>query len=252
MNAKEREKRAETINNLLAKAESSTFPEESRAFSSKASELMTKWAIDDAFLNQTKNVNDLNIGVEKITIDFNSYYNGKSILLATIAKYNNIRCCAQPEIYDKLHKTKIKTISIVGSESDRDWTQTLFLSLLTQAAQQTALAWMYSAEEETLMNFRKSFMNGFCEEINSQLADAKERAESDAYKTYGESNVALVLVTKKDAVNDFFQDLFPNLRRTRSGNNGHSAAGKAAGMAAGQNASTSRSSRIGTSVKLLS
>ena len=44
------DKRLATIRSLLAKAEATDYPEEAEAFFAKASELISRWAIDEAMI----------------------------------------------------------------------------------------------------------------------------------------------------------------------------------------------------------
>ncbi len=245
-------KRVETINNLLAKAESSQFPAEAKAFSSKAQTLMSQWAIDDAVLRTGRETDELEVGISEIPIEYNSYYGGRRDLLNAIGRHNNCRILGSA-IQHASQKPTHRTIYVVGTQSDRDWVQTLYLSLLTQSTTEQAMAWMLSDFDAHKNTWQITFMNGYVESIREQFREAQALAEMDARKQYGDQTVALVLQTTKDVVDEKFREMFPDVQSERRGRRRGQFSGNAwdAGRAAGSKSSTRRSSRIGSGAGML-
>ena len=233
-------KRAQIINQLLAQAESTNYPEEAKAFSAKAQKLMAKWAIDDAVLNSVNNIDSLEIDVEIIPITANYLSATKASLLNIIGKYNNCRVIKGWKNQENID------LHIIGAASDRSWVQTLFLSLLTQETRESAIAWMLSEISETPQAFATSFQMGYNNKIREQLREAYEIAERDAAKEHGQNSVALVVQSKADAVNLKTRELFPNLQSAGRGKNARSQAGYSAGQIAGAQASTGRGNKVGS------
>ena len=80
----------ERVRALLAKAESTTFPEEAEALTAKAQELMARHAIDQAVLDAGSNGGSAGVVGWRIGID-DPYAAAKSILLYRIAVANRCR-----------------------------------------------------------------------------------------------------------------------------------------------------------------
>src|SRR5205823_14651531 len=74
---------------LLAKAESTEFPDEAEAYTAKAQELMTRHRIDHALLTVTKRVRDRPV-TRRLAVD-NPYEAPKSLLLQVVAEANGCR-----------------------------------------------------------------------------------------------------------------------------------------------------------------
>src|SRR5262249_56557754 len=74
---------------LLAKAESTEFPEEAEAFTAKAQELMARYSIDHALLAADTGAADQPTGI-RVGID-NPYEAAKALLLQEVAEANRCR-----------------------------------------------------------------------------------------------------------------------------------------------------------------
>ena len=107
---------------LLAKAESTEFPEEAEALSARAQELMAKYSIDQAVLAARKGYKDSPAG-RRLPVD-NPYESPKASLLQMIASANRCRTVW----YKQLGMS-----TVIGFPADMDAVELLFTSLLVQA-----------------------------------------------------------------------------------------------------------------------
>src|SRR6266571_5058578 len=110
------------IRALLAKAESTEFPEEAEALSARAQELMAKHSIDHALLAAQSGNRDKPAG-RRLPVD-NPYESPKATLLHAVAQANRCRSVWQKAL-------GISTV--IGFPSDLDAVELLFTSLLVQA-----------------------------------------------------------------------------------------------------------------------
>ena len=110
------------IRALLAKAESTEFPEEAEALSARAQELMAKHSIDHALLAVQSGNRDKPAG-RRLPVD-NPYESPKATLLHAVAQANRCRSVWQKAL-------GISTV--IGFPSDLDAVELLFTSLLVQA-----------------------------------------------------------------------------------------------------------------------
>jgi len=109
------------IRALLSKAEATTFVDEAEAFTAKAQDLMTRYAIDEALLEDA--AGDADVIARRIHID-NPYAQAKVQLLSTVGAINRVRV-----VWDDDHGMA----SVVGMAVDLQLVEMLFTSLLVQA-----------------------------------------------------------------------------------------------------------------------
>lgn len=204
---------------LIAKAESTEFPDEAEAFMAKAQELMTRHAIDLAMLG-TNHV-DRGVPTSELVVVHAPYASAKVTLLASIALVNDVQCVRVGSAGGKIQ------ISLIGYTEDIAATNTLFGSLSIQAA--TAMARAVVPYWEKPRRFRHAFLLGFSGKIRVRLQDARASVIEEAEA--GDSGVSIVLASKKDAVDRHLRELYPrttNRRTTASSGAGHSAGREAA------------------------
>ena len=108
------------IRALLAKAESTTFPEEAESLSAKAQELMTRHRIDSALLGGPGGGS----GGRRIWID-DPYAAPKVSLLSAVARANGCRA---------VELGNLGCVHVVGFPADLEVVELLHTSLLVQAA----------------------------------------------------------------------------------------------------------------------
>ncbi|MFE7560324.1 DUF2786 domain-containing protein [Kitasatospora sp. NPDC057500] len=159
------------IRALLAKAESTDFPEEAEALTAKAQQLMTQHSIDEALL--AVDVADPHApGALRIGVD-NPYEGPKTMLLDAVAAANRCRVVWAKEF---------GFCTVIGFDADLDGVELLYTSLLVQAthAMQQAGARQHLDGASRTKAFRQSFLVAYAARIRERLAEATERTTSDA------------------------------------------------------------------------
>ena len=211
---------------LLAKAESTTFPEEAEAFTAKAQELMARHSIDEALLAARTGSRDEPAG-RRVGID-NPYEAPKVLLLDAVAEANRCR-----SVWSK----QFGFVTVLGYSSDLDAVELLYTSLLVQATAAMVKAGSrrdWSGRSST-RSFRQSFLTAYAHRIGERLAAATQDASREATEQAGRDRLLPVLAARDDAVHEAVETLFPGLST-------HSVAvrnleGWASGMAAADRAS---------------
>jgi hypothetical protein len=219
----------EKVRALLAKAESTTFPEEAEALSAKAQELMARHAIDSAMVvaGAGAGARDAPTGV-RVPVD-DPYAGAKSILLAEVAAAN--RCRA---VWSK----GFSFSTVLGFDADLEFVDVLYTSLLVQAtsAMVAAGSQVDRSGRSRTRSFRQAFLLAYASRIGQRLREAEAASRAAAAEEYGEALLP-VLADRSAAVQAAEAEAFPHLvSRSMSISN---AAGWAAGKAAADLASLS-------------
>jgi hypothetical protein len=223
----------EKVRALLAKAESTTFPEEAEALSAKAQELMARHAIDAAMVGAGAG-GDGPTGV-RVPVD-DPFAGAKSILLAEVAAAN--RCRA---VWSK----GFGFSTVLGFESDLEFVDVLYTSLLVQAtsAMVAAGSQVDRYGRSRTRSFRQAFLLAYASRIGQRLREAESASRAAAAEEYGPALLP-VLADRSAAVRAAEAEAFPHLvSRSVSISN---AAGWAAGRAAADLASLSGRSEVPT------
>ncbi len=217
-------KKLSTIRALLAKAEATEFSEEADAFTAKAQDLMTRYAIDEALLSE--GADGVEIRSSRVHID-NPYASTKAQLLNTVGQVNRAKT-----IWDELNGIA----TIVGLPVDLDLTEMLFTSLLVQATKAMTEAGAVSTGGHRLdrsPSFRRAFLLSYADRIGERLSDAGRHAQREEAEHRGR-DLLPVLARQSAAVDTEFARLFP--RATQSGATRVDARGWHAGRAAADRA----------------
>ena len=188
---------------LLAKAESTTFPEEAEALTAKAQELMARHAIDDAMIDAEAGTADDPVGV-RVQVD-PPYASPKSLLLAEVASANRCR---------SVWSGDLGFVTVFGFESDADFVEVLYTSLLVQATRAMAAAGSQADRygRSRTRSFRTSFLVAYAARIGQRLRAAEAASRSAAEESYGAALVP-VLADRSSAVEDACREVFPHLLR---------------------------------------
>lgn len=215
------------IRALLAKAESTTFAEEAEALSAKAQELMARHAIDEAMVAAAGGSKDAPVGI-RIGID-DPYAPAKSLLLSEVASANGCR-----SVWAKA----LGFTTVLGFESDVEFVELLYTSLLVQAtsAMVAAGSQVDRYGRSRTRSFRHSFLVAYATRIGQRLRAAEAACVEAAGEVYGQALLP-VLASRTAVVDQACDDAFPGLvSHSVSTTND---AGWAAGAAAAEMASLS-------------
>jgi Protein of unknown function (DUF2786) len=215
----------ERVRALLAKAESTTFPDEAEAFTAKAQELIARHAIDLAMLGRDRNDRSPTgdaVG-RRVLID-DPYGKAKSMLLGAIATANGCKT---------VWSAGLGIATVFGAPNDIDAVELLFASLLTQAtAAMVAATPDPAAVPGGLLlrrrgrgrgkggnggqsrSFRQSFLVAYAVRIGERLQEAAATAADDARAEHGD-NVLPVLAARDAAAEEACAVTFPRLRTQR-------------------------------------
>jgi hypothetical protein len=208
---------------LLAKAESTDFEEEAEAFTAKAQELLTRYALDEASLHTVADVGEP--AVRRILLD-DPYAAAKAHLVAAVAGANRCRT---------VYTADLGWVTVFGYDRDLDAVELLAASLLAQATGAMARHGprVDAAGRSRTRAFRRAFLLGFAQRIGERLRRA---AEVQAAGDGGEAGrLVPVLAARDDRVRAAERAAFPTIvRRAISVSDG---TGWSAGQAAAELAS---------------
>ena len=210
---------------LLAKAESTEFPEEAEALSSRAQELMARHSIDDALLAAADPgpAGPGRASARRLFID-SPYEAAKAVLADVVAGANRCRAI--------WHKN-LGLSTVLGFPGDLDAVELLFTSLLVQAT--AALVRAGSRQDSygrsRTRSFRQSFLTSYAQRIGERLAGAAGAAERQAAADSPEANLLPVLAARHRAVDEAVEEMFPELTQHAVGS-AHDREGWLSGRAA--------------------
>ncbi|MGZ3148082.1 DUF2786 domain-containing protein [Lentzea chajnantorensis] len=199
------------VRGLLAKAESTSFPEEAEALSAKAQDLMNRHALERAVLDA-----DLpQLATSRRMWLDKAYFKEKSQLVHVVAEASRARAVA----YDGFG-----FVALVGDEVDLEIVELLSTSLLVQATRAMVAAGGKETKgsEARSRPFRKSFLIAYASRIAERLHTADEPVPDE--------RLLPVLANRRKAVDTLFDEMFTRTRTSRV--TVRSAAGWGAGRAA--------------------
>lgn len=222
------EKIASKVQALLAKAESTPYPEEAEALFAKAQELITRHSIDEVLL-RTRSSTDK---PELRTIQMQApYASAKFTLISAVGRANDVQV-----IGDRNY-----LVTLFGYRTDLDAVEMLFASLVVQATRA-----MFSVPRDDvgqrIKAFRHSFLVAFAQHIEQRLREARARAEQEVADETGTALVPL-LDAKREAVAQLADETFPHVQ-TKRASLSH-AGGYQAGRTAAERADLGGKGRVG-------
>lgn len=230
------EKKIELINQLLAKAESTT-PEEAEALTEHATRLMAKYMIDQATLDakRSKSGHSKEAIVKVYEQMAGSYQKPMLDLWVTVGG------AFGPVRFLKSNGKNVINLLIIGFESDVAQFRVLGKSLEVQCAVAMRVWWQENkANYEHLSTqgkweARSAFITGFAKGAARRMADSKQKVVSEAGP-----GTELVLADRSSAVDEFFTGV--PARKGRSSRGYYDGEATGAGFRAGQQAHTGESS----------
>jgi hypothetical protein len=187
------------IRALLAKAESTTFPDEAEALTSKAQELMSRHAVDAALLHGNR---ARPIG-RRVGID-DPYAEAKALLLQVVAGANGCRA-----VWSK----DISASTVVGYSDQLALVELLYTSLLTQGTTSLVAAGR-SDRSRRQPGFRRAFLHAYAIRLGERLDETERRVEAEAVDEHG-SGLVPVLAARRSAVDEAVDELFPRVEKGR-------------------------------------
>ncbi|RMI30214.1 DUF2786 domain-containing protein [Nocardia stercoris] len=187
------------VRGLLAKAESTSYPEEAETLSAKAQELMTKYALDRALLGAAAREPDLP-GAQRLWLD-TPYLDAKALLIDVVAAAN--RCRA-------IFAAQWGFVTVVGEPADLDAVELLSTSLLVQATRAMIASGNAElrSEDARTRDYRKAFLVAYATRIGERL----ETAAATVADTVDRERLLPVLASRQLAVDAAFENLFPRSR----------------------------------------
>lgn len=187
------------ISALLAKAESTEFPEEAEALSARAQELMAKHSIDHALLAAQSGSKD-KPAARRLPVD-SPYESPKATILHAVAQANHCRSVWQKAI---------GMSTVVGFPSDLDAVELLYTSLLVQA--NTAMLREGAKKDaygrSRTRAFRQSFLVAYAYRIGVRLSQATAHAKREAAVAAPGQDLVPVLKERHEAVDHAVDEMF--------------------------------------------
>jgi hypothetical protein len=212
------EKMLSRVRALLAKAESSAFPEEAEALSAKAQELMTRHALDRVLVEADSSIVTV-VSARRLWLD-TPYLDAKSLLVNVVASANRCRAI--------FHAAQ-GFVSILGDENDLDSVELLTTSLLLQATRAMIASGGHTSKtgQSRTRSFRQSFLVAYATRIGERLEHA---AEATLAETHDTARLLPVLASQQKKVDQAFETMFPSTvgKRVSVSNEAGWGAGRAA------------------------
>ncbi|MCB0976267.1 MAG: DUF2786 domain-containing protein [Acidimicrobiales bacterium] len=213
------------VSALLAKAESTDFPDEAEALLAKAQELMARHAIDDAMLARAGRRASDTVDTRTILVEA-PYATAKASLLGAVAQANGCRVVMGAA-------GDGRACIALGHVADLDSVESLFGALSLHAVRTMLAAPVPPGD--TVRRFRHAFLLSFAARIGERLREARRSAERSAEAESADgAGVALVLADRASEVDRAFREAFPRVRTMRTSSS--SAAGRVSGRRAADSA----------------
>lgn len=225
------DKKIELIQQLLAKAESTT-PEEAEALTEHAERLMVKYGIEQAMLNSKKSEKDGDTIVQE-TIDFTGAYRLEWVMLG----HQVCQGLGSLRTLKSTWKNKWARLYIIGYSDDVARAKILIESLQAQCQVATRAWWKTAkAQYEGAPSYdqeaaRRSFASGFGIGAGTRIRDNRLKVVRESG-----SGTELVLVSRGVKVQEHFDGIAKGRSKARGGKGSADARGH--GIVAGQSANT--------------
>ncbi|WP_091944063.1 DUF2786 domain-containing protein [Trujillonella endophytica] len=203
------------IRALLAKAESTDFPEEAEALTAKAQELMAQHAIDAVLVAAAATSRPGGPGAAAPEVAERRmhleapYLDAKMHLVSAVAEANGVRTA---------WFASLGIAVLIGMPADLDAVELLVTSLLVQAGRAVQAAGRHGGAHSRSRGFRRAFLLAYAVRVGERLEAAHRTGTADATAAASArgTDLAPVLRDREAAVARTFDDLFPRLRRRRT------------------------------------
>lgn len=224
----EHDRKLNTVRKLLNKAEHAATAHEAEAFTAKATELMLRYAIDEAMLGAKQESTDT---LGSLRIEVSGYAKAKGTLLAVLGETFGCKVVQIRTVGERGRAVYI----VYGWETDLASVQTLFASLSIQSEREREREW--AAVRHTGVHgrsFTTSFLVGFAHEVHRRLQAQRTRTVEEA-ESSSCPGVALALFDRSQAVSAHVRQQHGKLRKG-TGSSVSSRAGYYGGKEAGARA----------------
>lgn len=206
---------------LLAKAESTTFPDEAEALSAKAQELMSRYSLERIVVDSagSPGSDPYPAAARRLWLD-NPYVAAKALLVGAVAEANRCRTV----LSEGLGFT-----TVLGDEVDLEIVELLSTSLLVQATRAMVSAGSQTSRtgRSRTRSYRQSFLLAYATRIGERLSTARDVSTAAVADS---ARLLPVLAARERVVEELFESMFPrSVSRSYSVGN---AAGWHAGRAA--------------------
>lgn len=187
---------------LLAKAESTDFPDEAEVFTAKAQQLISRHSLHDLMDAATSagGPNERALVARRLWIE-GSYVLPKAMLVAAVARANRSKAVVSESL---------GLVTIIGTAGDLDAVELLSTSLLAQAAAAMVRVGRQSGVGGAARSssFRRAFLTSYADRIGERLEEA-DRVATAA----GDAALVPVLRRHAERVEATVEALFPLLRQ---------------------------------------
>jgi hypothetical protein len=211
------------VRSLLAKAESTDYPEEAEALSQKAQELMSRYALERLLHRLDDHAPNERVTARRFWID-GPYVFAKGTLVGVVARANRCRSVIDEEL---------GFVTLFGEATDLDPVELLATSLLVQANSamlRHGRHYDFTGTSRTT-SFRRSFMTSYAQRIGERLAEANHSATTGTARA---GELVPLLQGQAERIDAAVSEMFPEtiMRRSTVTNAYGWAAGRAAADAA--------------------
>lgn len=197
--------RLQRVRALLAKAESTEFPQEAEALTARAQEMMARHSIDLALVEADPEEPDT-AGARRLPVD-SPYDEHRAVLLDQVAGANHCRAVWHREL---------GLSTVMGFPGDVEAVDLLYTSLLVQA--ETAMRVSGSARDRSgrgaRKDYRSSFMAAFAVRVGERLTESA-RATEEAVGAETGTDLVPVLAARERAVEAAVNEAFGALTTSR-------------------------------------
>ncbi|MEU2944090.1 DUF2786 domain-containing protein [Nocardiopsis alba] len=197
--------RLQRVRALLAKAESTEFPQEAEALTARAQEMMARHSIDLALVEADPEEPEAT-SARRLPVD-SPYDEHRAVLLNEIAEANHCRAIWHREL---------GLSTVMGFPGDVEAVDLLYTSLLIQA--ETAMRVSGSARDRSgrgaRKDFRSSFMSAFAVRVGERLSETARAAEK-AVGTETGTDLVPVFAERERAVEAAVNEVFGALTTSR-------------------------------------
>lgn len=207
------------IRALLAKAESTDYPDEAEALSAKAQELVSRYSLERLVAHETDPADGVEVRVRRFWID-QPYVYPKALLVNAVATANRCRTVVAE---------RLGVSTLVGDPDDLDAVELIATSLMVQASTAMLVHGRDQGRrgESRTTSFRRAFLLAYAARIGERLGAAAAEATEESGRS---AELVPIIARHSEQVDATVHELFPRLRtrRTTASNGAGWAAGRAA------------------------